>query len=81
MQKLVFFIGSNDKNYGLASNIGNLYMNQFTIDEDAGHEIDNIYEIEEFRGMGHNFFEFLNISLFTLSTIALNLTPVYTLSL
>ena len=35
MQRLVFFIESNDKDYGLASNIGNLYMNRFTIDEDA----------------------------------------------
>ena len=71
MQKLIFFIGSNDKDYGLASNIGNLYMNRFTIDEGAGHEIDKIYEGEEFRqieeeqefycpqeqiGMGHMIF-------------------------
>ena len=43
MQKLVFFIHSNDKNWGLASNICNLYMNRFTIDEDSGHEIDKIF--------------------------------------
>ena len=49
MQKLVFFIESNYKDYGLASNIGNLYMNRFTIDEDAGHEIVKINEVEEFR--------------------------------
>ena len=49
MQKLVFFIDSNGKDYGLASNIANLYMNRFTIDEDAGHEIVKIYEVEEFR--------------------------------
>ena len=49
MQKLIFFIGSNDKDYGLASTIGNLYMNRFSIDEDAGHEIVKIYEGEEFR--------------------------------
>ena len=54
MQKLVFFIESNGKNYGLASNIANLYMNRFIIDEesdveDAGHEIVKIYEVNEFR--------------------------------
>ena len=47
MQTLVFFI-HNYKNYGLASNIGNLYMNRFIIDEDAGHEIEKIYEVEQF---------------------------------
>ena len=49
MQKLVFFIDLNGKDYGLASNISNLYMNRFTIDEDAGHEIVKINEVEEFR--------------------------------
>ena len=38
-QKLVFFI---DKDYELSSTVGNLYMNRFAIDEDAGHEIVNI---------------------------------------
>ena len=56
MQKLVFFIEQigkstyRDKNgsfSGRASTIGNFYMNRFTIDEDAGHEIVNIYGIEE----------------------------------
>ena len=90
MQKLVFFIDSNDKDYGVASNIGNLYMNRFIIDEDAGHEISKIFEseglrqkleelaveVEEQIGMGHIiiFFNFWNISLFTLSSIALNLS-------
>ena len=49
MQKLVFFIESNYKDYGLASNIGNLYMNRFIIDEDAGHEIVKVYEVEKFH--------------------------------
>ena len=61
-------------------------MNRFTIDEDSGHEIVKIYEVEGLRrnspifeeqiGMGHiiNFFNFWNISLFTLSSIALNLS-------
>ena len=68
MQKLIFFIDSNGKDYGLASNIGNLYMNRFTIDEDAGHEIVKIYEVVEHEleilkkknqiGMSHILFKF-----------------------
>ena len=46
MQKLVFFIESNGNNFGSGSNIGKLYMNRFIIDEDAGHEIVNFYEVE-----------------------------------
>jgi len=45
MQKLVFFIESNNKD----STSLNLYMNRFVIDEDASHEIVKIYEIEKFR--------------------------------
>ena len=45
MQQLVFFIEPNDKN----STALNLYMNRFIIDEDASHEIVQIYEIEKFR--------------------------------
>ena len=69
MQKLVFFIDSNEKDHGLGSNIGNLYMNRFTIDEDAGHEIvktmrvrghrlKNVLSAEEKKrmGMGHIIF-------------------------
>ena len=70
MQKLIFFIDSNDKDYGAASNIGNLYMNRFIIDEDAGHEIVKISEVKGLRreslkpsvedeeqiGMGHIIF-------------------------
>ena len=51
MQKLVFFIDSNE--VGLGSNIGKLYMNRFIIDEDAGHEIVKIYEQV---GTGHIYF-------------------------
>ena len=46
MQKLVFFISQNDRDNELSSNIGNLYMNRFIIDEDAGHEIVKFYEIK-----------------------------------
>ena len=48
MQKLVFFISQNDRDNELSSNIGNLYMNRFIIDEDAGHEIVKIYEVKEY---------------------------------
>jgi len=47
MQKLVFFIEPTDKNFGSASTAGNLFMNRFAIDEDAGHEIVNTYKIEK----------------------------------
>ena len=47
MQKLVFFIESSDNDTG--PSISNLYMNRFIIDEDAGHEIIQIYRVEEFR--------------------------------
>ena len=47
IQKLVFFI-EPDKYHlhpsGSPSTVGNLYMNRFAIDEDAGHEIVNINE-------------------------------------
>ena len=70
MQKLVLFIDSGPpkedefvKDYGLASNIGHIYMNRFIIDEDGGNEIVKIYEIEELykiveekERMGHIFF-------------------------
>ena len=48
MQKLVFFV-ENGKNHALAAIIGNLYMNRFTVDEEAGHETVKIYKIEEFN--------------------------------
>ena len=89
MQKLVFFIQSHEKDYGSASNIAKLYMNRFTIDEDAGHEILKIDEVEGYHqnipkhvgekeriGMGHIiFFLFLIISLLSLSKIALTQGP------
>ena len=55
MQKLVFFIEQTEKSTtdgnfsGRASTIANLYMNRFTIEEDAGHEIVNIYGVKEYR--------------------------------
>ena len=50
MQKIVLFIEPTDSDYGSASTIGNLYMNRFAIDEDAGHEIVKIYEVSSQRG-------------------------------
>ena len=44
MQKLVFVIGQTGRDYEFSSTIANLYMNRFAINEDAGHEIVNIYE-------------------------------------
>ena len=49
MQRLVFLIESNQNDFGLASNVGNFYMNRFIIDEDAGHELVKICEIEGFH--------------------------------
>ena len=42
MHKFVFFIEPTDKDES-ATTIGNFYMNRIAIDEDAGHEIVNIY--------------------------------------
>ena len=53
MQKLVFFIESTDRDCGLAANICNLYMNRFSIDEDAGHEIVKICELDALRFTNH----------------------------
>ena len=88
MQKLVFIIEQTDESdtdtncSGRASTIGYLYMNRFTIDEDASHEIVSIYGVEEYnpnyrshiveeeeqKGMGHNIFlEFgFDVSFFSL---------------
>ena len=83
MQKIVFFITQNDSQSIMTSNIGNLYMNRFIIDEDASNEIVKIYEDKgppkiprreklifvdkEQIGMGHIFL-FMNILLFKLSS-------------
>ena len=84
-QKLVFVIESSDK--GGPESICNWYMNRFTIDEDAGHEILKIYEVQALRpglrsqtdeeraqkGMGHIIFleNFLNVSIFSLPMMVL----------
>ena len=57
MQKLVFFIEPTGMDgygpYGQAPTVGNLYMNKFAIDEDAGHEIVNIYKVEKHHRSYH----------------------------
>ena len=52
-QKIVFFIEQTDKSVtnpifsGRASFIGNLYINRFAIDEDAGFEIRKVSEFSK----------------------------------
>ena len=47
--KFVFFIEPTDKDDESATTIGNFYMNRFAIDEDAGHEIVNIYAPKKYN--------------------------------
>ena len=47
-QKIILFINQSES-FERSTSICNLYMNRFTIDEDAGHETVKIYEIEEFN--------------------------------
>jgi len=55
--KFVFFIEPTDKD-GSASTIGNLYMNRFAIDEDASHEIINIFAPKNYnRDAQYNSYE------------------------
>ena len=46
MQKIVLFIEPAVKAWRRPSQIGNLFMNRFAIDEDAKHEILKIYHLE-----------------------------------
>ena len=48
MHKFVFFIEPTDKDES-ATTIGNFYMNRFAIDEDASHEIVNIYASKKYN--------------------------------
>ena len=45
-QKIVLFIEPTSRAWLTPSKIGNLFMNQFAIDEDAKHEILKIYHLE-----------------------------------
>ena len=46
--KFVFFIEPTDKDES-ASTIGNFYLNRIAIDEDASHEIVNIYALKNYN--------------------------------
>ena len=46
--KFVFFIEPTDKDES-ATTIGNFYMNRIAIDEDASHEIVNIYAPKKYN--------------------------------
>ena len=45
MQKIVLFIEPNDDTFATPSKIGNLFMNRFAVDEDAGSEILTFLEL------------------------------------
>ena len=47
MQGIVLFIEPNDDAFHTPIKIGNLFMNRFAIDEDAGFEILNVLELEK----------------------------------
>ena len=47
MQKIVLFIEPNYNAFSTPLTIGNLLMNRFAIDEDAGSEILKIFELEK----------------------------------
>ena len=43
MKNLIFFFEPSEKLYEAPLKIGRLYLNRFTIDEDAGFEIQSIH--------------------------------------
>ena len=46
MQQIVLFIEPAENAYQTPSNIGNLFMNRFAVDEDANYEILKILSLE-----------------------------------
>ena len=48
MQKIVLFIEPSEETYNTPLKIGNLFMNRFAVDEEAGSEILKIFELEKF---------------------------------
>ena len=46
-QKIVLFIEPNDIAHHTPEKIGNLFMNQFAVDEDAAPEVLKIFELEK----------------------------------
>ena len=53
-QKIVLFIEPAIEPYDKPSEIGNLFMNRFAIDEDAKNEILKIYQLECPKNPRHN---------------------------
>ena len=64
MQKIVLFIEPNETAFITPEKIGNIFMNRFSIDEDASSEILGIFELgktswnisrsfKEHKGMDH----------------------------
>ena len=45
MQNLVVFMGNIDDSFDISLQIGNMYLNRFLIEEDAGFEISGIYRL------------------------------------
>ena len=56
--KIVLFIEHEQKPYRTPLKIGNLFMNRFSIDEDANFEISNIFHLEcTLRDIYYNYSE------------------------
>ena len=47
MHQVIFMIEPNDDKYWTNEKIGNIFMNRFTIDEDAAFEILQIFELQK----------------------------------
>ena len=47
MHQVIFLIEPNDDKYWTNEKIGNIFMNRFTIDEDAAFEILKIFELQK----------------------------------
>ena len=45
MQKIILFIEPNDRAFNTPMKIGNIFMNRFTVEEDASVEISKIFEL------------------------------------
>ena len=47
MHQVIIMIEPNDEKYWTNEKIGNLFMNRFTIDEDAAFEIPKIFQLQK----------------------------------
>ena len=46
MQKIILFLERSDKAYDVSFKLGNLFVNRFTVDEEASFEVIAIVELE-----------------------------------